>query len=81
MVTWYKHIVSAYTGLSFNEIQELSYYDYLVFRRDAFIHTLNQSDRGRQYLNEAWIFGQTEQDRSTMRALFGTKRKEGGSAE
>ena len=62
-----------YTGLDFNEIEELEYIDYLQYRRDAFIHSLNQTEKGREYLENAHTLTQTEPDRKRLRELFGRK--------
>lgn len=54
----------------------MPYSVYLLYRRDAFIHALNQSETGQEYLDKAWLLEQTDQDRDTMRKQFGL-RKEG----
>lgn len=71
--TWYKHLVAEYTGLSFNEIKQLNYIEYLTYRRDAFIHMLNQTKEGQEYLRNAWRMEQTEPDRVGLRRRFGRK--------
>lgn len=63
-----------YTGLNVNEIEELEYIDYLQYRRDAFIHALNQTEEGREYLENARTLSQTEPDRKRLRELFGRER-------
>lgn len=73
--TWYKHLVSIYTGLTFNEIKKLNYIEFLQYRRDAFINWLNQSEKGQEYLDNAWRMEQTEPDRDALRRDFG--RREG----
>lgn len=69
--TWYKHLVAEYTGLSFQEIKQLPYVEYLTYRRDAFIDRLNQSETGQEYLRNAWRLEQTEPDRAALRRKFG----------
>lgn len=71
--TYWEHLVHEYTGLDFNEIEELEYIDYLQYRRDAFIHLMNQSEKGREYLENAHTLTQTEPDRKRLRELFGRK--------
>lgn len=71
--TYWEHIVHEYTGLSVNEIEELEYIDYLQYRRDAFIHMLNQTEEGREYLENAKTLTQTEPDRKRLRELFGKR--------
>ena len=55
------------------QIEELNYFDYLALRRDAFIHELNQSESGREYLDKAWLLEQTEPDKKKLRSQFGRK--------
>lgn len=70
MTTW-EHVVSQYTGLNMLEVEELDYIDYLIYRRDAFIHRMNQTEKGREYLDNAWRLEQTAPDRKSLRNKFG----------
>lgn len=72
-VTWYKHLVAEYTGLTFPQIQALNYIEYLTYRRDAFITKLNQTEAGQEYLRNAWRMEQTEPDRDALRKNFTRK--------
>lgn len=71
--TYWEHLVHEYTGLNVNEIEELEYIDYLQYRRDAFIHSANQTEEGREYLENAYTLTQTKPDRLRLRELFGKK--------
>ncbi len=62
-----------YTGLNVNEIEELEYIDFLQYRRDAFIHEMNQTEEGREYLENARTLLQTEPDREALRRISGKK--------
>ena len=73
--TFYKHLVSVYTGLDFKQIGRLNYLEFLQYRRDAFINWLNKSEAGQEYLRNAWRMEQTKPDRAALRRKFG--RKEG----
>lgn len=53
------------------EVQELEYTDYLMLRRDAFISTLNKTEKGREYLSNAYRLEQVEPDRKGLRNTFG----------
>ena len=53
------------------EVQQLDYIDYLQYRRDAFIHKMNQTEEGREYLLKAWNLEQTKPDRKALREKFG----------
>jgi hypothetical protein len=68
-------LVAEYAGLSIPEVEELDYIDYLLYRRDAFIYRMNQTEKGREYLDKAWRLEQTAPDREALRNKFG---KEGG---
>lgn len=63
-------MVMRYTGLTFAEISKLDYIEYLTYRRDAFIHTLEQTEAGQEYLKNAWRMEQTEPDRAELRRHF-----------
>lgn len=54
-------------------MRELDYIQYLIWRRDAFIHRWNQTEEGREYLDNAWRMEQTRADRKKLRQKFGKK--------
>lgn len=70
-------MVSAYTGLNFHEVGALDYVQYLTYRRDAYIHSLEQTEEGREFLENAWRMEQTKPDRKALRAEFGKEKKNG----
>ena len=43
---------------------------YHLLFRDAYIYMLQQSERGMEYLKNAWILEQTEPDREELRKHF-----------
>lgn len=53
------------------EVEELDYLDYLIYRRDAFIYKFSQTEKGEEYLNNAWRLEQTKPDREKLRDKFG----------
>lgn len=63
--------MSDYTGLNFLEVGRLNYLQYLVWRRDAYIHWLSRTEAGQEHLDNAWRFEQTEPDRAELRKKFG----------
>lgn len=65
--SYWVHLVSQYTGLSFHEVRELDYVQYLTYRRDAFISMLSQTEKGTEYLDNAWRMEQTKPDRPALR--------------
>lgn len=56
-----------YTGLDFLQIDALDYLTYLTWRRDAFIHKMSQTEKGQEYLDNAWRLEQTKPDREALR--------------
>ena len=72
------HLVAGYTGLSFLEVRALNYLQYLTWRRDAFIHWLSQSEKGSEYLDNAWRMEQTKPDRVALRKKLGKESKDHG---
>lgn len=74
IASWWRKLVSDYTGLNFLEIAELDYMQYLLWRRDAFIYHYNQTEEGQEYLKNAYRMEQTKPDRKRLRKKL---RKEG----
>ena len=62
--------MAQYTGLNILQVEELDYIDYLIYRRDAFIYRMSQTEEGEQYLNNAWRLEQTKPDRESLRNKF-----------
>jgi hypothetical protein len=60
-------LVADYTGLNFHEVRQLNYIQYLTWRRDAFLHWMSKSEKGQEYLDNAWRMEQTEPDRPALR--------------
>ena len=65
--SYWRHLVAEYTGLNFLEVSQLDYIQFLIWRRDAFIHMLNQTEAGQKYLDDAWRMEQTTSDRAALR--------------
>ena len=62
-------------GLSFSELDDADYLDFLLWRRDAYVHRLNQTESGREYLDNAWRMEQTAPDRASLREQLGKTTK------
>ena len=71
IATTWEHLVAQYTGLNILQVQELDILDYLLYRRDAFIYRMSQTEKGEEYLNKAWRLEQTKPDREGLRKKFG----------
>lgn len=66
-----EYLVSKYVGISIIEVGELDYVDYLRYRRDAFIYNMSQTEKGQEYLDNAYRLEQTNPDRKALRNKFG----------
>ena len=66
-------MVIDYTRLNMLELGDLDYDEYLYYFRDAFIHSMNQTEEGRKYLENAYYYKQTKPDRARLRNKFGKK--------
>lgn len=64
-----------YTGLNLNEIQLMELDEYLFYMREAYIYSLNQTKKGREYLDNCWRITQTKPDRKSLREKFGKERE------
>lgn len=69
--SWWRRLVSEYTGLNFFEVGQLNYVQYLIWRRDAYIHKLSRTEEGQKYLDECWRMEQTTSDRAKLRRKLG----------
>ena len=49
----------------------MDYIDYLTYKRDAFIYRMSQTEKGEEYLNNAWRLEQTKPDREKLKEKFG----------
>ena len=45
--------------------------EYLQYLRDGFIYKLNQTEYGREYLEQCWLLEQTRPERKALRSKFG----------
>lgn len=57
------------------EVEDLDFIDYLRYKRDAFIYSCNKTEKGQEYLDNAWRISQTKPERQKLRKKF--ERKEG----
>ncbi len=64
-------MVADYTGLNMVEVDDLDVLVYLAYRRDAFIYKMSQTEKGREYLGNAYRLEQTAPDRKSLRDQFG----------
>lgn len=73
--SYWERLVARYTGLNILEVEELDYIEYLRYRRDSFIYFLSQTEKGQEYLDNAYCLEQTEPDRKSLREHFGKEQR------
>ncbi|KGJ48074.1 hypothetical protein KD33_16760 [Clostridium sp. NCR] len=61
--------ISEYTGLNFNEIYQLPYSLFLLYRKESWIYGLKQSDKGREFLEILWGLTQTKADYKKIKSF------------
>lgn len=59
------------------QVESLDYLTYLTWRRDAFIYKWSQTEKGREYLDNAWRLEQTKPDRGALRKKLGKEGNNG----
>lgn len=62
--------VSEYLKISMLDVEELEYFEYLFFLREAFIYNCSQTDKGREYLRNAYRLEQTKPEKEKLRKKF-----------
>ena len=70
--------MAEYAGLSLLQVRELDYVQYLIWRRDAYIHMLSRTEAGQEYLDNAWRMEQTKPDRLGLRKKLGKEAPSNG---
>lgn len=66
VMTFEEKIIRDYCGLSFKEIDELCIFEYWQLLRDAILCDLKKTPGGRELMEEAYCFEQTEPDREAL---------------
>lgn len=59
--------ISNYTGLDFIQVKDLPLSLYLLYKKESFLNTLNQSEEGRELLKTLWRLTQTKADTTAIR--------------
>ena len=70
-----RKIVADYANISIPDTAELEVFDYWGLLRDAVIWNCNKTEKGREYLENAYNYAQTEPDRSALRENFGGDKR------
>lgn len=66
--------ISEYTGLNFKEINNLAYAEYMLYRRDAWLHNLKQDEKGKEFLKTIWRLQQVTADEEAIKK-FNERRR------
>lgn len=64
-------VVSDYANMPLPDVYQINYVDFLILQREAFIHNLSQTKKGREMLEEAYCSEQVAPDRTALRAALG----------
>lgn len=64
-------MISEYTGLNLKEVDELECFEFWLYLRDAIIYNYSSTKEGREYLEKCWLLQQNQQDRTSLRRMFG----------
>lgn len=59
--------MSIYTGMNFNEVLDLPYSLYLLYRKESWIDSWNKDEEGREFLKTLWRLNQTKADIKAVR--------------
>ena len=68
-------IVADYCNCSVPDAAEFDFIEFFSLLRDAVIYNNMQSDKGNEWLDNAWILQQTKPDRKRLREKFGKEDK------
>lgn len=71
VTTYWEHMVSVYANISLFDVEKLDIFEYWRIVRDAFIYTFNKTEKGQEYLDNAYRITQTEPERKRLREAFG----------
>lgn len=59
--------ISRYSGLNFNEVLDLPYSIYLLYRKESWIDSWKSTEEGREFLKTLWRLQQTKADIKKIR--------------
>lgn len=55
--------------MNFKEILNLGMGEYLIYKKEAWLYSLKQTEEGRKFLKTLWKLQQTEADTSAIKAF------------
>lgn len=60
-------MIKNYTGLNFNEVLELPYSLYLLYKKEAWVDSWRGTPEGANFLKDLWRLQQTEADMQSVK--------------
>lgn len=64
-------IVADYTNMTVPEAENLDIFSFWGYLHDAWIYNCNQTEAGREYLENAYYYSLDKPDKTALRNLFG----------
>ena len=61
--------IANYTGLNFDQVRQLPWGAFLLYRRDSWIDVMKKTEDGRNVLKTVWRLQQTEADETAIHAF------------
>lgn len=61
--------IANYTGLNFDQVRQLPWGAFLLYRRDSWIDVMKKTEDGRNILKTIWRLQQTEADETAIHAF------------
>lgn len=71
----FRKIAADYCNCSLNDIYSLDIFEYWEILHDAVVWNRSSTEEGREYLENAYYYQQTEPDRKALKEKFGGDRK------
>lgn len=66
-------IVADYSNTAITNVNDYDVFTFWGLLHDAVIWNCNKTEKGREYLENAWYYSQDKPDRQGLRAMFGKK--------
>lgn len=63
-------IVADYANISIMQATDIDVFTFWCLLHDAVIHNCNRSQKGREYLKDAWLYSQKLADKKMLRTFF-----------
>lgn len=71
VLTQHEKIVAEYAGISLLDVYELDVFSYWALLHDGVVWNNAQTEKGREWLNNAWRIAQTEPQTKKLHEKYG----------